>query len=335
MIGRTASLDLEAGRPYPLVIEWFNAAGNSGLKLDWSTPQVPLPPSELQAMEVARGADVVILALGIVAPDDVPNREADILESEGLDRPHIYLPPKQQHLLEAVVSLGKPVVLVLYSGSPLAVPWAQEHVPAIVQAWYPGEEGGSAVSDVLFGDSNPGGRLPVTFYASMDDLPPFEDYSMSNRTYRYFAGKPLYAFGHGLSYTTFKYTDLKLSGPRLKVGESLELQATIENTGQRAGDEVVQVYLSDLQASAPVPIRKLVGFTRVALHPGEHRDLHFTVTPEQMGFIDEHGLRVLEPGEFRLSLGGNQGDARSQELGLNPPLTAAFELLGDARRSQP
>lgn len=270
-----------------------------------------------------------------VAPDDAPNREAEILESEGIDRPHIYLPSMQDRLLEAITAMGKPVVLVLYSGSPLAVPWAEQRVAAIVQAWYPGEEGGSAVADVLFGDCNPAGRLPATFYASMDQLPPFEDYSMSNRTYRYFTGKPLFPFGYGLSYTRFTYTGLELSTQELKVDQSLEIRVKVQNTGDRHGDEVVQVYLRDLLASAPVPLRKLIGFKRLPLRSGESKTVRFTIIPQQLSYIDEKGFRVLEPGEFIISVGGNQGDARSLELGASAPLTAKFNMFGEKIRSDP
>ena len=224
----------------------------------------------------------------------------------GGDRTDIGLPAPQQELLERIHALGKPMVVVLLNGSALGVAWAAEHVPAIVEAWYPGEEGGTAIADVLFGDYNPGGRLPVTFYRSVKDLPPFEDYDMEGHTYRYFRGEPVYAFGHGLSYTTFGYGNLKLSAPSLAPGGALTVTADVRNTGQRAGDEVVQLYLSDVEASVPVPIRQLVGFKRVHLEPGETQTVSFTVEPEQFALVDDAGERVIEPGRFRISVGGRQ-----------------------------
>src|SRR5437762_7995287 len=184
---------------------------------------------------------------------------------QGGDRTDIGLPKQQETLLEEVQALGKPVVLVLLNGSALAVNRANDHVPAILAAWYPGEEGGTAIADVLFGDYNPGGRLPVTFYKSVDQLPPFTDYSMQGRTYRYFKGEPLYPFGFGLSYTKFKYDNLKISAGQISAGDELKITADVTNVGDRPGDEVVQLYVTDVAASVPVPIRSLAGFKRVHL----------------------------------------------------------------------
>jgi beta-glucosidase len=179
-------------------------------------------------------------------------------------------------------------------------------VPAIVEAWYPGEEGGTAIADVLFGDYNPAGRLPVTFYKSVADLPPFTDYRMQGRTYRYFKGEPLYPFGFGLSYTSFKYDNLKLSATKIATGADLRVTAEVQNTGTRAGDEVVQMYVSHSGASVPVPIRSLAGIDRVSLKPGERRNISFTLTPDQLSVIDNRGRRMVEPGEFEITVGGKQ-----------------------------
>src|SRR5678815_1418307 len=200
----------------------------------------------------------------------------------GGDRIDISLPARQQGLLEAVAATGKPVVVVLLSGSALAVNWANEHVAAIVQAWYPGEEGGTAIADVLFGDYNPAGRLPVTFYKSVGDLPAFTDYSMQGRTYRYFKGAPLYPFGFGLSYTTFKYGRLKFDRASISTGQSVKVSVEVTNTGKLAGDEVAQLYLTDVVSSYPKPIRNLAGIKRINLKPGEKRVLEFTINSEQM-----------------------------------------------------
>jgi beta-glucosidase len=214
----------------------------------------------------------------------------------------------QPRLLETIVALGKPTVLVVIAGSALDLRSAQQQdrVGAILEAWYPGEEGGAALADVLFGDYNPAGRLPVTFYKSVDQLPPFEDYSMRGRTYRYFTGDPLYPFGYGLSYTRFAYGDLRLSATKIKAGDGLTVSAEVRNAGAREGEEVVQLYVSHAAASVPVPVRSLAGVSRVSLKPGERRSVSFTLTPEQLSIIDDRGRRVVEPGEFLISVGGKQ-----------------------------
>jgi len=259
-----------------------------------------------EAVSVAKQADVVVMVLGISAALEGEEMKVDIEGFRGGDRTEIGLPKGQEALLKAVNATGKPVVLVLLNGSALAVNWANDHAPAILEAWYPGEEGGKAIADVLFGDYNPGGRLPVTFYKSVDQLPPFTDYSMQGRTYRYFKGEPLYPFGFGLSFTKFKYSNLKLSTNTIKAGENATITAEVRNVGDLAGDEVVQLYVTDVAASVPVPIRSLAGVKRLFLEPGEKQSVSFTLTPRQMSIIDDQGRRVIEPGEFLLSVGGKQ-----------------------------
>jgi beta-glucosidase len=244
----------------------------------------------------------------------------------GGDRTQIALPKPQEELLKAVVATGKPVVVVLLSGSALAVNWANDNVPSILAAWYPGGEGGTAIADVLFGNYNPAGRLPVTFYKSVDQLPPFTDYSMQGRTYRYFKGEPLYPFGFGLSYTRFNYSNMRLSAKSVKGGEPIKVSVDVTNLGQLEGDEVVQLYLTDVVASAPVPIRTLVGFDRISLRPNEKRSVTFTITPRQMSLIDEQGQRVIEPGEFLINVGGGQRG------GLSGRFTVSGKMLDLAER---
>jgi len=239
-----------------------------------------------------------VLVLGISAGLEGEEMPVAVEGFRGGDRTDISLPKPQEALLKAVVAVGRPVVVVLLSGSALAVNWANENASAILTAWYPGGEGGTAIADVLFGDYNPAGRLPVTFYKSVDQLPPFTDYSMQGRTYRYFKGEPLYPFGYGLSYTRFVYSNL-----RYKVGDSVKVSVDVTNAGDREGDEVVQLYLTDVAASAPVPIRTLVGFDRISLRPREKRTVTFTITPRQMSLIDDRGKRVIEPGDFAISVG--------------------------------
>jgi beta-glucosidase len=220
----------------------------------------------------------------------------------------------------------------LLNGSALAVNWANDHVPAILDAWYPGEEGGAAIADVLFGDYNPGGRLPVTFYKSVDQLPPFTDYSMQGRTYRYFKGEPLYPFGFGLSYTNFKYDNLRLSGRRVVAGHDLKITAEVSNAGNRAGDEVVQLYVTHVGASVTVPIRSLAGIQRLFLKPGEKRTVTFTLSPEQMSVIDDKGKRVIEPGNFLISVGGKQpGFSGYADAITTGAATSRFSVTGEVR----
>jgi beta-glucosidase len=215
------------------------------------------------------------------------------------------LPEPQERLLEAVAAVGKPTVLVLLNGSAVAVNWAAEHVPAIVEAWYPGQAGGTAVADVLFGDYNPAGRLPVTFYKSVGQLPPFTDYRMAGRTYRYFTSEPLFPFGYGLSYTRFAYSGLEVPAS-VRAGDSVQVSAVVENAGSVAGEEVVEVYVSNKSATVPVPIRALAGIERLSLRPGERRHVTFSLTPRQLSLIDAAGRRVVEPGDYEISVGGKQ-----------------------------
>ena len=229
----------------------------------------------------------------------------------GGDRTDIGLPRPQQALLEQVCALGKPVVLVLLNGSALAVDWADAHVSAIVEAWYPGEEGGAAIADVLFGDYNPAGRLPVTFYRGVDQLPPFNEYAMIGRTYRYLAEPPLYPFGHGLSYTRFDYRHLRLDPPQIGPAGQTLVSVDVCNTGERAGDEVVQLYVSYPDSAVARPIRELKGFHRLSLAPGETRTVEFTLAAAQLAWWNNAGWAV-EPGAVYVLIGSSSEDIRLQ-----------------------
>jgi beta-glucosidase len=282
-----------------------------------------------EALAAAERADAVVLCLGL--SPKLEGEEGEVADSDGGgDRLHIHLPGLQQELLEAVCGTGRPVVLVLTQGSPVSIPWALENVPAILSVWYPGEEGGTALADVLFGDASPAGRLPVTVPFSLEDLPPFEDYAMDGRTYRFARKEALFPFGFGLSYTTFRYSDLRLQAGRIGAGEPLELSLEVANTGWRAGDEVVQCYITDADASVQTPVRQLAAFQRVTLQPGERRTVRLAVHPRQMAVVTEDGRFVVEPGVFRLAVGGSQGDSRSLALGAAPCLQAEFEVCGSA-----
>jgi len=301
----TREVSLEAGRNYELRMEYFQNNREAVAKLVWSYPRLTERMIE-EAVSAAKNADASVLVLGISAGLEGEEMPVKVEGFRGGDRTDLSLPRPQEELLKAVVATGKPVVVVLLSGSALAVNWANENASAILQAWYPGGEGGTAVADVLFGDYNPAGRLPVTFYKSVDQLPPFTDYSMQGRTYRYFKGEPLYPFGFGLSYTNFAYSNLRFDLRSVKAGQPIKVTVDVKNAGDRAGEEVVQLYLTDVVASAPVPIRTLIGFDRILLKPAEKRSVTFTIKPRQMSLIDDRGKRIIEPGEFLISAGGGQ-----------------------------
>ncbi len=278
-----------------------------------------VPASEISAeaaLAAARDAEVVVFVGGLTADIEGEEMRVDYPGFAGGDRTDLRLPASQQKLLEAVQATGRPVVLVLTGGSALAVDWAQQHVPAILMAWYPGQRGGSAVADTLFGDSNPAGRLPVTFYKADEPLPAFDDYRMEGRTYRYFKGTPLYAFGHGLSYTRFEYTDLKVDRERLTRRTKLKIRFKVENTGARAGDEVVQLYLHAVQAAHARANRELRGFQRITLQPGEKREVSFTISPQDdLRYYDE-ALRdyATDTGAFEVQVGASSVDLRLKRL---------------------
>ncbi len=279
-----------------------------------------------EALAVAERADAVIMCMGI-SPDLEGEEGAAANSDGGGDRIGLDLPGMQEELIKEVAALGKPLVLVLFSGSPLTVNWAHEHVPAIIQAWYPGEEGGNALADIIFGDYNPAGRLPITFVKSVDQLPPFTDYAMAGRTYRFSEEKPLYPFGYGLSYTTFAYSNLQ-APPELAIGQDLVVQVDVENTGQRTGDEVVQLYIKHLSASVPTPRHSLQGFARIPLEPGEKQTVTFRLSPRQLAVFDEDGRCLVEPGVVEIFVGGSQPDPRSQELTGEKPLSIRVKLEG-------
>jgi beta-glucosidase len=214
-------------------------------------------------------------------------------------------------LLKALQASGRPVVFVNCSGSAVAMPWAADHLPAIVQAWYPGEQGGRAVADVLFGNVNPAGRLPITFYRSTDDLPVFEDYSMSNRTYRYFSGTPLFAFGHGLSYTKFDYTGAKVNDANLKAGDMATISFNLKNSGGRDGDEVAQIYFRHVNSAVPQPKLALCGFARLSLAQGRNAHITMKIPTDRFRYWDTGRKQyVVEPGDYELLIGAASDDIR-------------------------
>jgi beta-glucosidase len=318
---RRASIILEAGRAVDIKLEYFQGLGGANVRLEWGVPD----DASGKAVRLASQSDVVVFVGGISPQLEGEEMNVTTEGFRGGDRTSLDLPRVQEELLKAVCATGKPVVLVLTSGSALGVNWANDHVAAIVQLWYPGEEGGTAVADVLFGDYNPGGRLPVTFYKSVAQLPPFEDYRMAGRTYRYFEGEPLFPFGYGLSYTRFAYDKLEVP-KRVKAGENVTVKVVVTNTGKVAGDEVVQLYVKHVAASVPVPIRSLQGFKRVHLKPDKTETVSFTLTPRQLSLIDNQSRRVVEPGEIEIQTGGGQIGAR---VSSSQVLTARLKITGD------
>ncbi|HZM14312.1 MAG TPA: glycoside hydrolase family 3 C-terminal domain-containing protein [Bacteroidales bacterium] len=295
-------VDLKAGEKYRIELFYRNYSGDADMKLLWAMPRENLVED---AVAKASMADAVILVLGLSQRLEGEEMGIKIEGFDGGDRTSLALPALQEELLTAMINTGKPVIVVLMNGGPVASLRAQEKAAAVLLAGYPGVEGGSAVADVIFGDYNPAGRLPVTYYSSVDQLPPFEDYDMENRTYRYFSGTPLYPFGYGLSYTTFSYADLTLP-EKIVAGNDVRVTVRVTNTGKMAGDEVVQLYITDEKASTPRPLRQLEGFKRIHLNAGESRTVEFLLKAEQFSMINKSNVRVIEPGWFTVSAGGKQ-----------------------------
>jgi beta-glucosidase len=291
-------------KPHMIRIEYTHKATlfGAGITLNWK----PAIDAEREAaVDAARQADVVVAFVGLSPDLEGEEMPVHVKGFDGGDRTSIELPAVQEKMLEAVAATGKPLVVVLMNGSALAVDWAKQHANAIVEAWYPGEEGGTAIADVLTGAVNPAGRLPITFYASTSDLPPFDDYSMSDRTYRYYRGTPLWGFGYGLSYSTFKWTNLKLSTDSLQAGDPLTVEADVENTSSRAGDVVSELYLTP-PATPTSPRLRLVGFERTTLAPGAKQHVKFTLDERVLSTVNADGTRAVRSGDYTLHLGGTQ-----------------------------
>lgn len=293
---------LSRGQTYRLRVEAFQRATEGSESLLWSPPS---DPGGAAATEAARNADVVLFVAGLTSQLEGEEMAIAVPGFAGGDRTGLDLPAVQQALLEKVQSTGTPVVLILVNGSALSVNWADAHVPAILEAWYPGGQGGDAVARVIAGDVNPAGRLPVTFYRSAADLPPFTDYRMQGRTYRYFDRPVLYPFGHGLSYTRFAYAGARVATRQVRADASVEASVVVANTGDRAGDEVVQLYLSR-PGLAGAPIQSLVGFQRIHLAAGERRRVSFIIDNRSLSTVDASGVRRVVPGPAALWLGGGQ-----------------------------
>jgi beta-glucosidase len=295
-----ATLQLTKGHRYAVKIEYL--AGGRTTKLIW----LPMNTDPLvEAVSTARQADVVVAVVGITSKLEGEEMKVDVPGFRGGDRTSLNLPEEEEALLGALKGTGKPLVVVLMNGSALAVNWANDHANAIVDAWYSGEEGGTAIAQTLAGANNPAGRLPVTFYRGVEQLPEFEDYAIKNRTYRYFTGEPLYGFGHGLSYTTFEYSGMKLSNASLSAGDPLDVEVDVKNTGKRDGDEVAELYISFPKLPG-APLRALRGFTRVHLKAGEQKHVKLTLSPRDLSYVNEAGDRFVATGDYLITVGGGQ-----------------------------
>jgi beta-glucosidase len=314
-----ATVPLEKGHRYSIKLEY--GQGGTGIRLVWLRLVAdPIP----EAVALTKQADVVVAVVGITSQLEGEEMQVDVPGFKGGDRTSLDLPKEEEDLLEALKGTGQPLIVVLMNGSALSVNWANENANAILDAWYSGEEGGTAIAETLAGANNPAGRLPVTFYKGVEQLPPFDDYSMKNRTYRYFDGQPLYPFGFGLSYSKFAYRNLALATPAVKAGDSLGVDADVKNIGGREGDEVVQLYLSFPKVPG-APIHALRGIDRVHLKAGETQHVHFTLDPRDLSASNENGDRMVTAGSYRIVVGGGQPGTSAAEV------DAAFTITGDER----
>ncbi|HEX3106278.1 MAG TPA: glycoside hydrolase family 3 C-terminal domain-containing protein [Terriglobales bacterium] len=320
---RLKTVHLEAGHAYPVKIE-CSQEGSSGLaRLVWHEPS-----DKNDYTEAVQKADLIVAVLGLAGELEGEEMPIHIEGFAGGDRTSIDLPRAQQELLENLVASGKPVVLVLMNGSALAVNWADQHVPAILEAWYPGEEGGNAVAEALAGDFSPAGKLPLTFYKSVDQIPAFDDYDMKGRTYRYFTREPLYPFGYGLSYTNFEYSNLSFDKNPVRAKDDVVASVDVKNAGSMASDEVVEIYLAYPNAKG-APLRALAGFKRVHLEAGETQQVQITIPNRNLSFVDETGARRIAPGTVQVWAGGGQPVSRTG-LPKAAGVSGSFRIAGSA-----
>ncbi|HET7104062.1 MAG TPA: glycoside hydrolase family 3 C-terminal domain-containing protein [Terracidiphilus sp.] len=304
-------VELKAGKHYKFDLS-YGLLDNSPVSAQLVWRKVDLAP-QADAIEAAKNSDVVVAVVGITSALEGEEMKVDVPGFKGGDRTAITLPKPEQDLLEALGQTGKPLVVVLVNGSALAVNWAKEHANAILEAWYPGEKGAAAVAQTLSGANNPGGKLPVTFYTGVDQLPPFEDYAMKGRTYRYFEGTPLYPFGYGLSYTTFSFSDLTLPRSDVEAGQPLTAEVTVKNTGNLPGDEVAEVYLNFPKIDG-APLRALRAFRRVHLQPGASQTVQFMLKPRDLSMVTAAGEPIIAEGDYTLSVGGGQPGTSAQVI---------------------
>jgi beta-glucosidase len=326
MLGRGETVDAAVGRAH------LEKGVKAEVNLMYSNFNAPSPKAQLiwakvndapspEAIAAAKAADITIAVVGITSRLEGEEMPVTVPGFLGGDRISIDLPAPEEALVEAVQATGKPLVVVLMNGSALAVNWINDHANAVLEAWYPGEEGGSAIADTLSGKNNPAGRLPITFYKDVSQLPNFEDYAMANRTYRYFSGKPLYPFGYGLSYTTFKYSDISVATPTVAAGQPVSADITVTNSGSKAGDEIVQAYIKfpDVKGAPKLALR---GFQRVHLEPGASQKVHFDLKDRDLVMVTENGDPIIAAGDYSISIGGGQPDTSA------PTVSGKFHVDG-------
>jgi beta-glucosidase len=320
---RITTVALEKGRRYALKLECA-IQDDLGATLLWAR-LLDHPLSE--AIAAAKNADVVIAVVGITSQLEGEELRVNQPGFKGGDRTSLDLPQEEEDLLRAMKKTGKPLVVVLMNGSALAVNWADQNVPAILEAWYPGQEGGTAVAGAIAGDFSPAGRLPITFYKSVEQLPAFEDYSMAKRTYRYFDGEPLYPFGYGLSFTSFTYKNPRVDHAKLNAGQAVTVSVEVANAGAMAGDEVVQLYLTHPGVDGAA-LRALKGFQRVHLDRGEKKTVSFSLSDRELSIVDAEGKRRVVRGDVQIWVGGGQPVARGgsgETAGVRTQLTITGE----------
>jgi beta-glucosidase len=317
---KTAVVTLEKDHHYDFKLEAVSR-DDGGATLMW----LPLLTNPQQrAVEAAQSSDLILAFVGITSQLEGEELQVSLQGFKGGDRTSLDLPKDEEDLLQALKNTGKPLIIVLMNGSALSVNWADQNANAILEAWYPGEEGGTAIAETLAGVNNPAGRLPITFYKSVDQLPPFEDYVMKNRTYRYFTGQPLYPFGYGLSYSKFAYSHLKIVRDKLNAGDPLQLEVDVKNVSAREGEEVAEAYLEFPQLPG-APIRALRAFQRVHLREGESRQVRFTLNPRDLSMVNEAGEHIIASGVYRVSVGGGQPGTGVESV------TAGFTIRGQQK----
>jgi beta-glucosidase len=317
---KSEEIKLEAGHRYAMKLEYMAGQAFS-VKLVWARE---IPDAMDRAIAAAKQADVVIGVVGITSDLEGEEMKVDVPGFKGGDRTSLDLPKQEEDLLEAVKGTGKPLVVVLMNGSALSVNWAAEHANAILEAWYSGEEGGTAIAETLAGSNNPSGKLSVTFYKGVDQLPDFTDYSMANRTYRYFHGEPLYPFGYGLSYSKFSFSNLKFGSESVHAGDPLDVQVDVTNISDRDGDEVVEAYLVPPQTPGN-PLRALRGFRRVHVAKGATEHVQLTLQPRDLSFVNEGGDRMIAPGAYQLVVGDGQPQTQAATT------SAQFTIVGEQK----
>jgi len=317
---KTFRTRLEKGKDYKIRIEYADSLDYAGIRFQWKMDGLDDEIAEeanlfKKAIDIASKSDIVLFYGGISANLEGEEMTVDLPGFKGGDRTSLDLPTNQLRLLKVLKATGKPVIMVVTSGSPIALNWENENIPAILQAWYPGEEGGNAVADVLFGDYNPAGRLPLTYYRSVSDLPDFENYYMQGRTYRYFKGNPLFPFGYGLSYTSFAYSELKIDKPVLKSDETVKVSLNVKNTGIYDGDEVVQLYVRNMDSKEEQPIKSLRGFSRIHIAKNMSTDVTFLLKIEDLKYFNVSKNKFsVDPGRYEILIGSSSEDIRLKEI---------------------